>query len=113
MAAQYQELLSDLPLELPKEADWARHVYYMYVIRCRERDDLEKYLIAHGIGVQKLYYPCTALQPCYGYLGYHEMDVPVSAKYSKELLCLPIFPELREDEVTFVAQTIRSFFKKG
>ena len=113
LAAQYQKLLSDLPLELPKEADWARHVFYMYVIRCQERDALEKHLVAHGIGVQKLYDPCTALQPCYSYLGYQESDVPVSAKYSSELLCLPMFPELREDEVAFVADTIRSFYTKG
>ena len=60
---------------------------------------LYDYLSAHGIGSQKIYATPVPLQPCYRYLEYSEEDLPVSVKYANELLCLPVFPELRADEV--------------
>ena len=85
----------------------------MYTILCPERDALEKHLTSHGIGVQKIYATPVPMQPCYANLNYTPSDVPVSQKCANELLCLPVFPELREDEVRVVADAIRSFYEKG
>jgi len=109
VAAQYGELLAGLPLELPAEAPFARHVYYMYTIRCAQRDALAEFLAERGIGTQKIYATPVPMQPCYRYLGYKEADIPVAAKQANELLCLPIFPELTEEEVSYVAASIREF----
>ena len=111
VASQYRELLSGLPLVLPDEASWARHVYYMYTIRTATRDALEAYLTQQGIGTQKIYATPVPMQPCYRYLEYEEADIPVSVKSANELLCLPVFPELTEEEVRYIGTTIRKFFE--
>ena len=112
VAGLYNELLADLPLDLPQEADWAKHAYYMYTIRLKEREALYDYLSAHGIGSQKIYATPVPLQPCYRYLEYSEEDLPVSVKYANELLCLPVFPELRADEVAHISKIIHQFFER-
>jgi dTDP-4-amino-4,6-dideoxygalactose transaminase len=112
IAAQYGKLLADLPIELPKVADYAQHVYYMYTIRTPKRDELMNYLTMYGIGTQKIYATPVPLQPCYQDLGYKTSDFPVASKYADELLCLPVFPELREDEVQIISKVIHQFFNK-
>jgi len=111
IARLYGELLSGLPLALPGEAAWARHVYYMYTIRTPRRDELENYLAQRGVGTQKIYATPVPMQPCYRYLEYTPDDIPVAMQYANELLCLPIFPELTDDEVAYIASTIREFFE--
>jgi dTDP-4-amino-4,6-dideoxygalactose transaminase len=110
IADQYGKLLTDLPIELPKVADYAQHVYYMYTIRTTRRDELMDYLTKNGIGTQKIYATPVPLQPCYTYLGYQREDFPVASKIAGELLCLPMFPELREDEVQVISTVIHQFF---
>ncbi len=112
VAGLYNELLADLPLDLPQQADWAKHAYYMYTVRLKEREALYDYLSAHGIGSQKIYATPVPLQPCYRYLEYSEEDLPVSVKYANELLCLPVFPELRADEVAHISKIIHQFFER-
>jgi dTDP-4-amino-4,6-dideoxygalactose transaminase len=110
VARKYNELLSDLPIELPKEAEFAKHVYYMYTIRTEKRDALMDYLTAHGIGSQLIYATPVPMQPCYKELGYKDADIPIAAKYAKELLCLPVFPELSDEEIGIISNTIHQFF---
>ncbi len=110
VAALYREYLQDLPLELPNEADWARHVYYLYTIRLQPRDELSQFLAHRGIETQRIYATPVPMQPCYQYLNYQEADIPVAAQFARQLLCLPMFPELTEEEVAFVAKNIRDFF---
>jgi dTDP-4-amino-4,6-dideoxygalactose transaminase len=112
VAQQYKEQLAGLPVELPKEAEWATHAYYMYTVRCADRDALGEFLEANGIGTQKIYATPVPMQPCYRYLEYTEEDIPVSAKYANELLCLPVFPELTEEEVSYITGSIREFYEK-
>ncbi|HID87181.1 MAG TPA: DegT/DnrJ/EryC1/StrS family aminotransferase [Anaerolineae bacterium] len=109
-AALYNELLADLPVVLPMEKEFAKHVYYMYTIRCQERDALRDWLTARGIETQIIYPIPVPLQKAYQHLGYKEEDIPIAAQYAKELLCLPMFPELREEEVRAVAEAVREFF---
>ncbi|MEJ2708118.1 MAG: DegT/DnrJ/EryC1/StrS family aminotransferase [Anaerolineales bacterium] len=112
IAGRYNQLLADLPLELPNQADWAEHVYYMYTIRTAQRDALSEYLQGCGIGTQKIYATPVPMQPCYRYLEYQEADIPISSKYARQLLCLPMFPELRDDEIERVSQAIHQFFEE-
>jgi dTDP-4-amino-4,6-dideoxygalactose transaminase len=111
IAAQYRELLAGLPVGLPKEAAWARHVYYMFTIYSQQRDALNQYLLERGIQTQKIYATPVPMQPCYQYLEYQEDDIPVATRYAGELLCLPMFPELSEEEVVLIANTIRRFYE--
>ena len=113
IAAQYQSLMSDLPIELPSVADWATHAFYMYTIRTPQRDALGDYLERNGIETQKIYATPVPMQPCYQYLEYKHSDIPISVKHANELLCLPVFPELTEDEVSYVALTVRRYFESS
>ena len=111
-ASLYTELLADLPLVTPREVGDVRHVYYQYTIRTPHRDALMAYLAERGIGSQDMYPLQVPYQPAYRHLGYHEGDFPVADAHVKEILCLPMFPELTEEEVREVAGTIRAFFAR-
>ena len=106
----YTELLAGLPLITPAEVGDAWHVYYQYTIRAPHRDELMAFLAERGIGSQNMYPLQVPYQPAYQHLGYKEGDFPVADAHVKEILCLPMFPELTEAEVRKVAGAIREFF---
>ena len=83
--------------------------YHQYVIRTKQKDELCAHLAEKGIGTGAFYPVSLHLQKALSYLGYKEGDMPVSEMLSKETVCLPIFPELTEDEVGAVVQAIREF----
>jgi dTDP-4-amino-4,6-dideoxygalactose transaminase len=88
----------------------AHHVFHQYVIRAARRDDLRKFLTERNIGTE-IYYPIPLhLQPCFAYLGYLEGDLPESEKAAREVLALPMFPELREEEQKWVVESIADFY---
>lgn len=105
-AAWYGELLPGRPAgPLPGED----HVYHLYVVRSPRRDALQAYLRARGIGTD-VHYPLPAhLQPVYRPLGYAEGAFPVSERLAREVLSLPMYPELTCAEVEAVAAAVRSF----
>lgn len=111
IAARYSERLRDLPgLRIPTVRPDARPVSYVYNILASRRDELVKTLTDKGIG-WSIYYPIPLhLQKCFAYLGHKEGDFPVAEKVSKEILALPMFPELKDDEVDYVCDTIRAFY---
>jgi len=85
-------------------------IYNQYVIRVPKRDDLVAHLKANNIGCA-IYYPVPLhLQECFAYLGYKQADLPESEKAAKEVLALPIYPELTDEMKDFVAKTLLSFF---
>lgn len=89
------------------------HIYNQYVIRVKDRDNLRSYLTEKGVGCE-VYYPLPFhLQKCFNYLGYKEGDFPVAEEAAKEVLAIPVFPELRDDQIEYVVDTIRSFYIKG
>ncbi len=113
-AALYTELLRGLPVVTPVEVGDVRHVYYMYTIRTPYRDEIIPYMAQRGIEVQYMYPLEVPYQPAYQHLGYKEGDFPVADAHVKEILCLPMFPELTEEEVHRVADALWAFLaEKG
>lgn len=95
---------------LPYTSPRAQHVFHQYVIRAPRRDELRAYLTAHGIG-SEIYYPlCLHQQTALSSLGYKAGDFPVSERAAQEVLALPLYPELRDEEQQTVVAAIRSFY---
>jgi dTDP-4-amino-4,6-dideoxygalactose transaminase len=111
-AAHYTERLSTIPeLRIPGVRSDAHEVYYVYNILVPRRDQLALYLKEKEIGTA-IYYPkALHLQPCFSYLGHKEGDFPVAERVSKEILALPMYPELTEDEVEYVCDAIQNFYR--
>jgi dTDP-4-amino-4,6-dideoxygalactose transaminase len=94
---------------LPSEMPGNRHVWHQYVIRAPRRDALREFLTARGIG-SEVYYPIPLhMQEALKDLGYGEGDFPEAERVAREVLALPIFPELREDEQESVVGAIAEF----
>ena len=116
-AGRYRGLFEDLlpsvkGFELPAVQYQNRHIFHQYVIRVPERDRLRRFLAAEGIGTD-IYYPVPLhLQECYSFLNYRRGDLPNSEKASEEVLALPIYPELTEDQQGMVVNRIKAFYKQ-
>jgi dTDP-4-amino-4,6-dideoxygalactose transaminase len=106
-AALYDSLLKDVPgVQVPTVASWASHVYHQYTIRVARRDHLQSFLANRGIA-STVYYPTPIhLQPIYKSLGYKPGDFPETERAAAEVLSLPIYPELTEEQIQRVADTI-------
>jgi dTDP-4-amino-4,6-dideoxygalactose transaminase len=88
------------------------HIYNQFVIGVSDRDQLQVHLKAKGIGTE-VYYPVPLhRQECFNGLGYHEGDFPQAERASRELLALPIYPELNEDQQHYVVQSVREWFER-
>ena len=99
-----------LPVTLPYTSPHAHHVFHQYVLRAQRRDELRRFLTERKIGTE-IYYPLPLhLQPCFAYLGYCEGDLPESERAAREVLALPMFPELTEDEQQWVVQSVADFY---
>jgi dTDP-4-amino-4,6-dideoxygalactose transaminase len=95
---------------LPYTDPRATHIYHQYVIRAPRRDALRQYLTGRQIG-SEIYYPVPLhLQTSLAHLGYKAGDFPESERAATEVLALPIYPELREDEQQAVVEAIRAFY---
>ncbi|MBA4418037.1 MAG: transcriptional regulator [Syntrophus sp. (in: bacteria)] len=112
LAAVYTKALADTPVVLPQEASWTHHVYHLFVIRSDKRDELRTYLAEKGI-TALIHYPTPIhLQKVYEHLGYKAGSFPIAEKAAQEILSLPMYPSLREDEVLYVCDAIRAFYGK-
>lgn len=101
---------SAAPIQLPFTAAQAHHVFHQYVVRAYRRDELREFLTRRKIGTE-VYYPIPLhLQPGFIYLGYREGDFPEAERAAKEVVALPMFPELTEDEQRRVVQSIADFY---
>jgi dTDP-4-amino-4,6-dideoxygalactose transaminase len=110
-AAKYRELLAGLPVITPETADYAEHIFHLYVVRVQNRELLMEHLKTMGIATG-LHYPIPIhLQPAYSELGYVRGDFPVTETYAETILSLPIFPELDDDKVAYVVDAIRGYFE--
>jgi dTDP-4-amino-4,6-dideoxygalactose transaminase len=102
-----------LPKAVYKEAGAAHyHIYNQFVIGVSERDQLQAHLKTKGIGTE-VYYPVPLhLQECLHDLGYKQGDFPEAERACRELLALPVYPELNEDQQHYVVQTVKEWFKR-
>lgn len=108
-AQDYARLLKGTELILPTEADYARHIYHLYVIRSQRRDELLAHLRAHGVGVN-IHYPVPVhLQEAYRDLGLNEGEFPIAETCACEVLSLPMYPAMTAEEMTRVADLIHVF----
>ena len=112
VAARYAELLADTPLQLPTVPAGNESAWHLYTVRLPRRDDLKKHLDTNGIG-NAVHYPMPLhLQKAYVNLGYKPGDFPVAEKASREVLSLPMFPELTETQIQRVAAVVKGFFRR-
>jgi dTDP-4-amino-4,6-dideoxygalactose transaminase len=110
VAARYGELLADLPLALPLDSEEVEQVYHLFVVRTPRRDALRQHLKEQGVAAG-VHYPLPLhLQPACAHLGYSPGDFPQAEQAANEVLSLPIYPELTDDQVRQVARAIREFF---
>jgi dTDP-4-amino-4,6-dideoxygalactose transaminase len=107
VAAQYDRLLADSGVELPAEMAWARHVYHVYTLRTEDRDGLQASLRADGIQTAVHYGLPAHLQPAYADLGYGVGSLPESEAAARQVLSLPIYPELSETAIAKVVSAVK------
>jgi len=115
----YLQNLKNLPLDLPATSDkifkrvWHLFVikaWHLFVIKAKERDKLRKFLAKKGIQTMVHYPKPIFEQPAYKFLGYKAKDLPITKKLSKEILSLPLYPELKKEEVLQICKIIKSFY---
>jgi dTDP-4-amino-4,6-dideoxygalactose transaminase len=112
-AKQYDQLLTDSGVEIPKQMPWGRHVYHVYTVRADNRDGLQAKLNAEGIQTG-VHYPVPAhLQPAFADLGYGPSAFPNSEAASRQVLSLPIYPELSNQGVAEVCRSVRNAVSKA
>lgn len=108
-ADEYRAALAGASLELPTVAPGCTHVYHLFVIRHPKRDDLQKFLKEKGIATG-VHYPLPLhLQPAYADLKLKEGDFPATEKAAREILSLPMYPEMTAEMVAEVASAIKEF----
>jgi dTDP-4-amino-4,6-dideoxygalactose transaminase len=110
---KYGDLLADADVVLPAEREWARHVYHLFTVRCKNRDVTQAALLKHGIQTGVHYATPVHLQPAYGELGYGPGSLPESEKAAKEVLSLPIYPELTDAQLELVAEALTACARRA
>ncbi len=107
-ARMYQELLGDDPrMVLPTAAACNRHVYHIYAVRVHDRDGVLQRMAAQGVHCAVHYPVPIHLQRAYSFLGLGPGSFPVAERCARELLSLPMYPELRLDQIRFVAEALK------
>jgi len=108
-ASLYDQYLKDIPnIDLPKVRKNSKHSYHLYVIKAEQRDELKSFLNDNGIE-SVIHYP-TALpnMECYEYIG--DKEFPISTANQSMILSLPMFPELKEADIQYIASKISQFY---
>lgn len=109
-ATLYNKHLEGVSVITPQIFPDFKHIFHLYVIRAKRRDELAKYLLSKGI-FTVIHYPIPIhLQTASKGLGYSKGDFPVTEKLANEILSLPMFPELTESDIRYVADQIKSFY---
>ena len=108
-AKLYTELLKDTSLITPYVEPSAYHVFHLYVVRSKKRDQLREFLKERGIGTG-IHYPIPIhLSGAYKDLGYKKGDFPVTEQISQEFISLPMFPELKKEDIHYITNSIKKF----
>ena len=111
IARRYDRWLQEAPVRTPSESRRNRHVYNVYTLRAPRRDQLAKRLASRGIG-NAVYYPLPLhLQKAFSSLGYTSGSLPASETASREVISLPIFPELTREQQRRVCESVYDFYR--
>jgi dTDP-4-amino-4,6-dideoxygalactose transaminase len=120
-AAKYRELLKDIEqIQLPKEMSNVKHVYHLFVIQVKgdeknreeERNKLQQFLTENGVATGLHYAIPLHQQKCFQDLGYKKGDFPVTEQLAESGLSLPMFPELTDEQISYVTDKIKEYFTK-
>ncbi len=108
-ARRYDEMLAGAKVVTPVAKSYGRHVFNQYTLRAASRDALQKHLTAREIG-NAVYYPVPLhLQKCYASLGYTAGSFPEAERASREVISIPVYPELTDQMARHVTESIREF----
>ncbi len=109
-ASKYNSLLKgNEKIVLPKELDQNKHVYHLYSVRVKEREKCQRFLGEKGVSTA-IHYPIPAFeQESFRYLGYKDKDLPVCSEVSEEVLSLPMFPELKDEQTEYVCKCLLEY----
>ena len=113
-AKRYDEAFADLGefIQIPTRDANVKNVYHLYILRVERRDELLNYLHENGVEA-KIHYPIPVhLQKAAAYLGYKEGDFPVAEADSKTTITLPAHQHLKDEEIDYTIETVRSFYRK-
>lgn len=112
IAEKYNNLLSGIDEVItPVVASNRSHVYHLYVIRAKNRDKLKQYLNENGISTMLNYPKALPFYPAYNYLNHKPEDFPIAYRNQNEILSIPIYPEMNDQQIEYVANKIHSFYK--
>lgn len=120
-AAKYRELLKDIEqIQLPKEMSNVKHVYHLFVIQVKgdgknreeERNKLQQFLTENGVATGLHYAIPLHQQKCFQDLGYKKGDFPITEQLAESGLSLPMFPELTDEQISYVTDKIKEYFTK-
>ena len=110
-AARYTQNLKNIPqVRTPDIRQDSTHVFHLYVIQAENRDDLDTHLKNHGIQTGRHYPTPLPLLKAYAYLNMSESDIPIAAHNQHTILSLPMYPELSNENIDYVCETIQKFY---
>lgn len=112
-AERYTSHLSDVTgIQTPLVRTGTHHTFHIYAIRTQQRNELKEFLASHGIETMIHYPKGLPFTSAYTFLHHSPTDFPVTAQLQDQLLSLPVYPELTEDSITYIAEKIRLFFSR-
>lgn len=107
----YNQSLSEIDdIVIPAVRPSSKHTFHLYVIRAKKRDELAVFLNEHGVSTSIHYPTILPNLPAYDYLGHSPDDFQIASAYQNEILSLPMYPELKEDQIQYIASKIREFY---
>ena len=111
-ALKYNALLGDVKqIKVPKLRPETFHIFHLYVIRAERRDDLAAFLKTKGVATGIHYPYALPLMPAYRYLRHQPSDFPVAYACQEQILSLPMYPELADEQIAYVAESIKEFYR--
>lgn len=109
LAGRYEEGIQNVEIILPKKREGSRTVWHQYVVRTKDRDAFQNYLTQNGVG-SIIHYPIPPhLSEAYKNLGYREGDLPVTERYAREVLSIPMYSGMTQEEQGHVIQVINEY----
>lgn len=109
LAAAYDSKIKNDKIILPQVRKGAESIYHQYVIRCKSREELQKYLLDNGVQTQ-IHYPIPPhLAECYEYLGHKKGEYPITESYADEVVSLPMYTGMTQEEQDYVIEKLNAF----